>query len=88
MVTKELYVSPILQRNLDKYGQSEDQCVCCGKPMKKTDQKHVHMNTNWLAVHPTITEEKCLEITGAESQGCFPIGNDCAKKMEGFVFQI
>lgn len=82
---KELYVSPMLERNLDKYGHLENQCICCGKPMKPNDQKHVHMNTNWMAVHPSISEEKCLEMTGAESQGLFPIGNDCAKKMNEFV---
>jgi len=84
-LTMELYVSPMLERNLDKYGQISDQCICCGKPMKPNNQLTVHMNTNWVAVHPSISEEKCLEMTSAESQGCFPIGNDCAKKMKCFV---
>ena len=85
-ITKELYVSPMLDRNLDKYGQSDNQCICCGKPMKPDDKQYVHMNTNWLAVHSSITDVKCLEMTGAESQGMFPIGNECAKKMKGFIF--
>jgi len=86
-ITKELYVSPMLDSNLDKYGQAEDQCICCGKPMKANDKKYVHMNTNWLAVHPSITDEKCLEMTGAETQGMFPIGNECAKKMKGYIIE-
>ena len=45
------------------------------------------MNTNWLAVHPSITDEKCLEMTGAETQGMFPIGNECAKKMKGYILE-
>ena len=86
MNTKPLYESPIRERNLDKYGESSNQCICCGKPMKKGEKLYVHMNTNWLAVNPTIDEKDCLQMTGAESQGCFPIGNDCAKKMLGFTF--
>ena len=45
------------------------------------------MNTDWLAVNPDmVNETNCFELTGAESQGAFPIGPDCAKKMIGFVF--
>ena len=84
--TIKLYESPKKEANLDKYGELIDQCICCGKPMKSGEKLYVHMNTDWLAVNPTITEETCLELTGADSQGCFPIGNDCAKKMIGFTF--
>lgn len=85
-LTKELYESPLKERNEEKYGSSCDTCICCGKPMKKGQRLYVQMNTKWLAVNPTIPEEKFLEMTGAESQGCFPIGNDCAKKMVGFTY--
>ena len=85
-LTKELYLSPAKDRNEEKYGLSADQCICCGKPMKQGERLYVHMNTHGMAVNHTIPEEKCLELTGAESQGCFPIGNDCAKKMKGFTF--
>jgi hypothetical protein len=43
------------------------------------------MNTDWLVVHPSISEEDCLELTGANSQGCFAVGPECAKKMKGFT---
>ena len=44
------------------------------------------MNENWVAVENSVTEENCKESTGADSQGCFSIGNSCAKKMpKGFV---
>ena len=87
-ITKELYISPMLDRNLDKYGQIDKQCICCGKPMKPNeDIKYVHMNERWLAVHPSVTDEQCLEMTGAASQGMFPIGNECAKKMKGYILE-
>lgn len=86
-LTKELYSSPMKDRNEEKYGLLTEQCICCGKPMKTGEKLYVHMNTNWLAVHPNIDEKDCLMITGAESQGCFPIGNDCAKKMKGFTIK-
>ena len=86
MNTKPLYESPARERNLEKYGEQGEQCICCGKLMKEGEKLYVHMNTNWEAVSPTIDEKDCLEMTGAESQGSYPIGNDCAKKMLGFTF--
>lgn len=85
---KELYRSPMKERNEEKYGLSSDQCICCGKPMKPGERFYVHMNTDGVAVHPTIPSENFEELTGAESQGAFPIGNDCAKKMKGFTFAL
>lgn len=86
-LTIELYESPKKEQNEEKYGLLTDQCICCGKPMKSGEKLYVHMNTNWMAVNPSLTTENCFEYTGAESQGCFPIGNDCAKKMRGFTFK-
>lgn len=86
-LTKELYESPMKERNEEKYGHLGNQCICCFKPMEEGEKAYVHMNTNWVAVNPNIvTDENCQELTGAESQGCFPIGNSCAKKMRGFTF--
>jgi hypothetical protein len=56
--------------------------------MKGGENLNVHMNTDWMAIASHITEETCLEMTGAESQGVFPIGNDCAKKMIGFTIKL
>lgn len=85
MKTMELYESPVKEQNEEKFGFLTNQCVCCGKPMKTGEKLYVHMNENWVAVHPTILECEFLEQTGANSQGFFPIGNDCAKKMKGFT---
>jgi hypothetical protein len=86
VTTQALYESPIKRQNQKRYGTLSNQCICCCKPMKPGEKLHVHMNTDWLAVNPAISEKDCEAITGAPSQGCFPIGNCCAKKMTGFTF--
>lgn len=86
-LTRPLYVSPVKERNYEKYGHIDNQCICCGKPMQSGESLFVHMNENWEAVNPeVVTEDNCNKLTGANSQGIFPIGNDCAKKMAGFTF--
>lgn len=88
-LTKPLYESPQKEANEEKFGLLTNQCICCGKPMKDGEKLFVHMSTDWVAVHPSIPAEKFSELfDGAESQGCFPIGNDCAKKMKGFTFLL
>lgn len=80
--TFPLYESPMRDKNEDKYGiTAGNQCICCMKPMKEGETKTVHMNEHWVAVSNEVTEENCLELTGANSQGCFDIGNTCAKNM-------
>lgn len=83
--TKKLYQSPDRERNLAKYGDNSNSCVCCGRPLKEGPNKFVHMNTAWVAVNPHLKDEEVKEITGHESQGWFPLGPDCAKKMVGFI---
>lgn len=85
-LTAPLYESPLKERNKRIYGTiSGPQCICCYSPMS-SQGKTVHMNTNWEAVHYSVTEDNCQELTGHESQGCFDIGSCCAKKMPpGFV---
>ena len=87
-LTMPLYESPQKEANEEKYGLSINQCICCGKPMKDGEKLFVHINTAGSAVHPSISDTDCQKITGADSQGCFPIGNNCAKKMKGFTFII
>lgn len=85
-ITRPLYESRNREANLERYGDNHN-CICCGKPMARGSHKWVHMNTDWMAVNPElVTEENCEEMTGAGSQGCFPIGNDCARKMGSFAF--
>ena len=82
-----LYVSPKKEKKKKKYGTTgENQCICCYKPLMADEFFMVHMNEDWMAVRVDIHEDDCMEKTGAKSQGWFPIGNSCAKKMnEKFV---
>ena len=78
MKTKKLYESPMKDRNEVKYGISETSCICCNRP---TNQDYfVHMSTTWETL-PMSATDKDLEDMGLESQGLFPIGPSCAKKM-------
>jgi len=85
--TKELYQSPAKERNNENFGEYGCECICCGKPMAKGICYFVQMNEAWKAVSPEINECDFKEVTGSESQGAFPIGNECAKKMKGFIFK-
>ena len=80
--TCELYVSPIKERNIEKFGHVSNQCECCGKIMTDGESKMVHMNTLWLVMENTILTDEDALNHGFESQGYFSIGNSCAKKMK------
>lgn len=84
MDTMELYESPVRDRNEDKYGHSAGlQCICCMKPIKDESKcLWVQMSTDWEVVHPSVDESEF------DSQGAFPVGLDCAKKMSGFTFKM
>ena len=84
-----LYVSSMKDKNEEKYGNNENQCICCGKPMKNGLVDAVLMNESWNAVNPSIVNgDNCLELTGSNPQGYFFLGTDCAKKMKGFTFKM
>jgi len=86
-LTAELYRSPSRDKNEDKFGVlSGNQCICCMRPMKDVEVNYVHMNEDWKAVQDNVTDKNCKELTGANSQGLFPIGSTCEKKMpKGFI---
>jgi len=89
-MTHPLYVSPMKDRNVKKYGFKDGNiCVCCGKPMKSGETKMVHMNEDWLMVSNDIDDVRCKELTGANSQGYFNVGNSCAKKIpKNFIIDV
>lgn len=88
-LTKLLYTSPSKEKNNNNFGEYGSECICCGRPMAAGPCKAVHMNEYWLAVNPAIVNEtNCKELTGYNSQGYFPIGNECAKKMKGFTAEM
>lgn len=87
--TKDLYISPMYDRNKEKYGDNENQCHCCKKPIKDIENSYwIHMNEGGLVLHNSINEANCFELTNNNSMGCFPIGNECAKKIgKEFIFK-
>lgn len=86
-LTKPLYESPKKESNNELYGETGNECVCCGKPIKSGVVNWVQMNEAWVAVSPEIDEKDFMELTGSASQGAFPLGSDCAKKMKGFTYK-
>ena len=58
-----------------------DACEYCGRKHGK-DPLMFHVNTDGTILPNTITEED-LQQVGMESQGAFPIGRTCAKKLFG-----
>ena len=51
-------------------------CIVCGRPLNRSQADNgywVHMSTGWQVIGPDDTE--------ADSQGCFPIGSECAKQI-------
>jgi hypothetical protein len=56
-------------------------CEYCGKAHGK-NPLYVHITVAGLIVPNSITEEDLKQV-GEESQGCFPIGSTCAKKLFG-----
>lgn len=76
----DIFSSP--QRMKDSWeGTQSDECEYCGKKCGE-NPLHVHIMTTGICVPNDITEEDIAQI-GQQSQGCFPIGNGCAKKLFG-----
>lgn len=67
--------SPNYEANIERYGDHSDTCFICGKRIKNMEKaKFVHYLTNG-----NIVSHGGDDIEN--SQGFFPVGNDCAKKL-------
>lgn len=66
--------SPKYDDYVEKHGEYHDTCFLCGKRIKDGRELLVHYTSNGTLVNVFSDE---LEI----SQGCFPVGRDCAKKL-------
>lgn len=58
-----------------------DECEHCGRKVGK-NPLYVHIMTSGIIVPNGITEDD-IEKIDEQSQGCFPLGNGCAKKLFG-----
>lgn len=56
-------------------------CEYCGRP-HGNNPIMVHINTDGTILPNSITEED-LDLVGMESQGCWALGSNCAKKLFG-----
>ena len=67
--------SPNYEENLERYGDGSDSCFMCGKKIKNMDKaRYVHYTT----------DGNIISYGGDDienSQGLFPVGIDCAKKL-------
>ena len=74
--------SPNYDANIDKYCEDVNTCVICGKRIKNMDKiKYVHYLTNGNIINTNDEPEN--------TQGFFPVGNDCAKKIDkSFLFKF
>jgi hypothetical protein len=66
------------EENLERYGDRDCTCIVCGKPTNQS--LYIECTTDMWIAPADITEEQ-LTALDMESQGCFPIGSDCAKKV-------
>lgn len=69
--------------NVERLGDHSDTCFICGR--RTAEKLMVHYTT---AGELTNTTTEDLSPWDRESQGCFPIGPECAKKLpKGYVFK-
>lgn len=71
----------LFSRKVDENDVGENCCSYCAKKLGKKP-RFVHITTDGNIVRNDITEEQ-LKKAGLESQGCFPIGSECIKKLLG-----
>jgi hypothetical protein len=88
--THPFHKSTERDRNRKRFKEgSGNFCICCYRPMKEGETKMLHMNEDWYIVSNEVTQENCKELTGANSQGMFNIGNSCAKRIpKEFVMDL
>ena len=71
---------------IERLGEHSNTCFVCGKRTWKN--QWVHFTTAGFLVPKDIDETE-LEFRNLESQGCFPVGSECAKKIgTDFVFVL
>lgn len=88
MKTKEEILNSINELKVDIWSNPKrpddvdtNCCEYCGKKCG-SNPLYVHVSTRGTILPNDITEED-LALVGMESQGCFPLGNSCAKKLFG-----
>lgn len=81
MNTQKIYLLPLMTKSNKSCKFNQEPCIICEQPVNINDStKYVHMLTTLEAINKDDHEN---------SQGFFPIGNDCAKKLpKDFIFKF
>ena len=67
-------------QHVDKFGYSSNTCEICGR--RTAEKLFVHMTNDGCLIN--VRDEEFV----ADSQGFFPIGSECAKKLpKEFIFE-
>lgn len=61
------------ESNLKKYGEDSNSCICCGKRLNLEACRWIN-----LLIDGSIASH---DYGGEESQGAFPVGPECSKKI-------
>ena len=77
-----LQQSPSYERNEERFpsrGDTEEPCLVCGKAVKRETALFVEM---LYTQELPLDEEHTPEIDGGLSQGWFPVGGDCWRRIQ------
>lgn len=75
-------------QNLNWKDSDNDECICCKRPLNSDNKFHIHMTTSGEVIHNEDSRVNDNTWLNDHSQGCFPIGNTCAKKIaKGYKFK-
>lgn len=81
METTKINLLPIMSKSDLPCKFNQEPCVICEKPM--------NINDNTKFIHMLTTIEATSDEDHVNSQGFFPIGNDCCKKLpKNFIFKF
>jgi hypothetical protein len=76
MSEEKIYLEDIqsedYDRNLKRYGENYDTCIMCGRRTKV--EFFIHMKTSGEIIPADIDDE-------TDSQGLFPVGPECKKRL-------
>ncbi len=78
--------SPKFESNIETFGDHSNTCHVCGK--RTASNQFIHITTDDFLV-PIDLDESTIELHGLESNGCFPVGSECAKKIDkNFIYKF
>jgi hypothetical protein len=81
MKNSPIYLLPLMSKCDKVMKFNQEPCILCERP--------VNINENTKYVHMLTTLEAVTEEEHKNSQGLFPIGNECCKKLpKEYIFKF